>query len=424
MKDKTLCFYDSGMFIELAITLSKSFGRVLYFSDWVSEYPISQDDRIGDGVPGLERISDFFEVVYDADNKFNVDIYCFPSIYHGWLQIFLRDKLGKRVWGSGLGDELERWRLQANKAFAKLGLPRPTMIEIEGMKSLRAHLKTVEDKYIKVSEYRGSGETWHHENYELSEPILDEMAHELGKEQEVFKWLVEDPINDAIEVGTDIPNCIDGMFPTKTIQGVEDKDCAYACVVKDYADISPLITDFNKAVAPLLKKYKYRNFMSTEIRVGKDKVPYMIDFTARYPSPPGEIYLELISNLAEMIWYGAEGILIEPKFAAKYAIEVMINSEWAENKWQTINFPPEVRQWVKLRNLAIINGTYCVIPRYKDFANIGAVVSIGNTLEECEKKANDIADKIKGYGVVVKTASIERIKKTISKAEKLGIKFD
>jgi hypothetical protein len=419
LKNKTVLVVDSGMFMELAIRLSKDFGRTLLYTDWKSEYPKSQDDMIGIGVPGIDRVSDLWKAIDNED----IDLFVFPSIYNGDLQLHL-ESLGKRVWGSRNGDELERFRLQANKAFGDLGLPRPTMVSVKGIDALRRHLKGVEDKYIKVSNYRGNFETWHHENYELSEPILDEMEHDLGIEKKVFEFLIEDPISgdDIVECGYD-GICIDGKYPSKTIMGYEAKDTCYLCVVKDYNKISPLITDFNEKVSDIMKKYKYRNFMSTEIRVGKDKVPAMIDFTARIPSPPGELYMEMVKNISEVIWYGAEGILVEPEFEGKYGVEVMINSEWAQNKWQTIHFPEKIRRWVKLRNLAIIDGIYCVIPKYPDFANIGAVIAIGDTMEECIEKVKEYADQIKGYGIDVKIGSIDKIKDVIAKGEKIGIKF-
>lgn len=419
-KDKTVLFKDSGMFIELAIRLSKDFGRVLYFSDWISEYPISQDDRIGEGVPGLERVSDFWECVYDPEGKYKVDIFVYPSIYNGWEQLYLRS-VGKRVWGSGLGDQLERYRMEASKEFKKLDLPRPKMISIIGIDNLKKHLRGLEDKYIKISNYRGNFETKHFENYELSERWFDELSYELGDEKNIIEFIVEDPIVGS-EFGYD-GFCIDGSFPETTIFGLEIKDCGYCCHVKKYTEISPLITDFNDKVSGLLNKYQYRNFMSTEIRIDDKKTPYMIDFTARIPSPPGELYMEMVDNISEIIWFGSEGVLVEPIFNSEFGIEIMINSESAQSRWLDVSFPDEIRRWVKLRNLTIINDRYCIIPRYRDFQNIGAVIATGKSMDECIKKVNQYAEKIKGEGIDVKMSSINKMNDVIESGKKLGILF-
>ena len=164
--------------------------------------------------------------------------------------------------------------------------------------------------------------------------------------------------------------------------------------------------------------------MRTEIRVGKDKIPYMIDFTARQPSPPGEIYLELIENISEVIYYGADGILIEPKYAAKYAGEVMINSTAAENGWLDISFPDKIRRWVKLRNLCIIDGIYSIIPRHKDFNNIGAVIAIGDSIDEVVKKAQKYCEQIEGEDIECKLKDIQPLMDIIEKGKKIGLSFD
>lgn len=423
LKTKTALIYNGGQFIELAIRLSRDFGRVLWHSPWSSEFPESQDDMIGVGIPGIERVSDFWSVVDDVEEKYNVDIYIFPFIYDSDIQLHLIS-LGKRVWGSRNGDELERYRLQANREFEKLDLPRPTMTSVIGINALRNHLKKVNDKFIKISNYRGNFETWHHDNYDLSEPYLDEIEFELGMEKDVFEWIIEDPIDSdsVVEIGYD-GYCIDGQFPNETILGYEQKDAGYICHVKNHNEISPLITNFTDRVSDLLKKYEYRNFFHAENRVVSKSLSYEIDTTCRLGTPPGELLMEMISNISEIIWYGAEGIMIQPIWEAKYGIEVMINSAWAQNKWQTIDFPESIRRWVKLRNLAIIDDKYCIIPRHRDADNIGAVISFGKSKEECIETVKKYADQIKGFSIDIKMGCIDKLNEVISKGEKLGIMF-
>ena len=168
---------------------------------------------------------------------------------------------------------------------------------------------------------------------------------------------------------------------------------------------------------------QYRNFISTEIRVGKNKVPYMIDGTMRVPSPPGELYLEMIENLSEIIWEGSDGKLVEPIWTAKYGIEIMINSQNAENQWHDVSFPKSIRKWIKLRNLAIIDDVYCIIPRHGDFNNIGAVIAIGDSIDEVVEKAKGYCEQIKGEGIDCKVNDIQPLLDIISKGKAIGLEF-
>lgn len=417
VSEKKVLIYDDGMNMWLAERLARDFMTVWIYTPWESDYPRSQDDVIGEGLQGVIRISDF-EAFVDA-----ADLIIFPGLYHGGLQERLV-KMGKLVWGSRYGDELERYRLEANKLFTKLGLPRPTMQSVVGMDKLREHLKKVEDKYIKVSNYRKDFETWHHDNYALSEPVLDELEHRLGKLKDKYEFIVEDPIrgDDVVECGYD-GYCVDGKWPAKTIFGYEVKDVAYCGHVKEAKELSPLITDFNEKVSDELKKHEYKNFFSTEIRVGKDKTPYCIDVTTRFPSPNSELFSEMCVNLSEIFWYGAHGILVDPVFETEYGIEIMIDSSWSENKWQPVQFPEEIKRWVKLRNYTFIDGTYYVIPKYADFDNIGAVVATGKSMKECFTKVKEYADMIKGPKIEINIGSIDKLNDVIEKGEKLGIEF-
>lgn len=418
LKDKTVLVIDGGMFIEFAIRLARDFKKIYYFSPWVSEYPLSKDDMIGYGLPEIERVSE----VYDYIDK--VDLIAFTSIYHGDWQNYLR-KNGYRVFGSGKGDELERDRVSAIEHFKDLGLTQPNYKIVNGIDNLIDYLSDKTDKWIKVSQYRGGNETWHFLSKDLSSRKLAEIKHNLGDEGKIFEFLVFDPINgdNIVECGYDTPITVDGQYPKYYLNGYEKKDCAYLGKVKNYNSLPPVVVEFNEKISDTLKKYKYRNAMSTEIRASSEKKGSMIDFTARIPSPPGEIYYELITNFSEMVWGASEGILVEPIYAAKYAIEVLINSSAAENGWVTIKFPEKIRKWVKLRNLAVIKGDYSIVPRYPDFNNIGAVIAIGDSIDEVVKLAKERCKMIEGEDIDCKLDDIKPLMEIIKKGESIGLKF-
>lgn len=419
LKEKTVCFIDNGLFLEMAIRVSKDFKRVLYFSYWTNAFPKSNGALIGEGLKdeGIERINYLFDYIDE------VDLFVFLDIYDGDLALHL-ESLGKRVWSSRKGEELELLRMEAKQHFKSIGQPVQPVREILGLDALRAYLKKHDNKFIKISTYRGDFETFHSINYKLTEPILDELEYKLGAKQLITKFIVEDAIegSDVVECGYD-GYSIDGQFPSKAIQGYEIKDLGYCGMVKEYKKMSPLITGFNDAISDTLKKYQYRNFFSTEIRVGKDKIPYMIDACTRCGSPPSELYMEMMTNISQVLWFGSEGIIIEPEFCCEYGIECLIHSDWADTHWQAIHIEPEIRQWVKLRNLTKIDDTYYVVPCDQGLPEIGAIIAIGSSFEECIKKVKSYAEKVQGYRIDIKTGSIEDMNEVIKKGKELGISF-
>jgi hypothetical protein len=417
LKEKVVLVIDCGLFVEFCIRLSKDFKKVYYHTPWVSSFPTSKDIAVGTGFKEIERIDNMWDIIDE------VDLFVFPDVYFADLQQYLRN-IGKRVWGMGGAEELELYRYETKEYFKKIGLPVQPVKQIHGLDKLREHLKKVENKYIKTSLTRGDFETFHHENYRLTEPILDKLEKDLGVQKQKYEFIVEDAIDgdDIVETGLDIYT-VDGEYPQQTIMGFEIKDCGYSAVVKDYKDISPIITDFNNKIAPTLKKYGARGFFSTEIRVGKDKVPYMIDFCSRNGSPPNELFQEMFDNLGEIIWYGADGIMVQPKFNSKFGVEVLIHSDWANDNWQAVYYPKEIDRWVKLRNVCKIDDIHYIVPQADGMPEIGAVIATGNTLEEAIEKVKEYASQIEGYRIDIKLDAIDKGLEELKKAEKLGIKF-
>jgi len=417
LKTKVVCVYDAGLFMFICERLARDFKHVYLFTDWKSDYPKSQDDMIGTGIPNVTRVSDFWEIIDE------IDLFVFPGLYNGDIQLHL-EKLGKRVFGSRQGDRIERFRGEANELFKKLGLSRPEVKTVIGTKALRNHLKEHDDRYVKINEYRGDHETWHSKTYEESEETLDKIDQKLSKSKHDYEFLIESPISgkDVVEFGYD-GYSIDGQFPNKTVVGYEKKDVAWAGKVKTYKEFSPLIKEFNDKISKTLADFRYRNFFHTEGRCGKDKDAKIIDITCRFGSPPSEVMCEMLSNLDEIMWYGSEGILIQPVYEARYGIEIMIDSSDAENTWQSVRYPKSINRWVKLRNYAIINDIHCVIPKYPNFDNVGAVVAIGDSLDDCIEKVKKYADQVSGSKIEINTKCIGEIKEVIDKGKKIGIEW-
>ena len=390
--DKTICVYDHGLFVEMAITLSKDFGRVLYYAPWENGYPKSNSLRIGQGITEIERVSSPWSH-YD-----DIDLWVFPDVYEGALQEHLVQQ-GKRVWGSRMGEELELDRVASKDLCSRLRIDIGPFEVITGLDALREHLKRHDDQWVKISATRGDMETFHAETYPMVEVRLDELEHNLGAKTKVMEFIVEQGINDAVEVGYD-GYCIDGRYPRTAMTGVEVKDEAYIAKVLRYADLPTQVRSVNDKLAPALKHYGYRGFISTEVRCPEENgKAYLIDPCARCGSPPSELYQMMIANLAEIIWEGAGGTVVEPEFSAPWGAELLLISDWADRNWQHVNFPESIRPHVKLRNMTIIDGHYYVIPQWTGSPEIGAVVATGDTPDEAIEECKRLAEMVHGHSL-------------------------
>lgn len=415
LKNKTVCVYDHGLFATWATKMTEYFGRVLYFCPWKNAFPQSNLFMIGQGLPEVEHVVDFFDIIEETD------VFLFPDVYDGDLQCHLRD-LGKPVWGSAKGEELELYRWESKQLLKKLGLPVQPVARIIGLDNLREHLMENDKKYVKVSMLRGDMETFYHDNYELTEPRLDELEHRLGARKHQKEFIVEDAIDPATEIGFD-GYCIDGKFPSQAIQGYEVKDMAFIGVVKDYDELPEEVQIVNEKLSDVLRDYQYRGFFSTEIRVGKDKKPYLTDPCCRAGAPPNELHQEIISNWGEIIWGGANGEVIQPEFAARYGVETLIHSSWADKNWQAVMMPESVERWVKLRNLTKLNNKWYVAPQSVGLPEIGAVVAIDDDLLEAIAKLQSYIKQVKGYTIDHQIGHILDAIEVIKEGEKRGMKF-
>ena len=413
LSKKNVLFYDNGLFIELAIKLSKTYNKVYYYVPWKSGFPKRNLAQVGMGVPGIERVYDFFDYVD------KVDVIVFPDVYDGDLQVFLENK-GYNVFGGRKGEELELYREDMKILMKKLKLPVSPYEVIKGMDNLRTYLKSKKNQYVKIDMFRGEMETFRSTDYKQIEPVLDQIEHSMGPMKHIQEFIVEDAIDDAVEVGYD-GYTINGDFPTKSLVGIEVKDLGYIGKFMKYKDLPNIITDFNNAMKPTFRRYGYKGFYSSELRVTPDKKAYMIDLCARAGSPPSELYQETYTNLDEIIWWGSQGVCIDPEPAGEYALEVLMHSSWADKNWQPIDFPKEYRDNLKFRNLTIINGRYYVVPCAVGLPEIGAIVANGKSIDEVVEKVKEIAETVKGHYIDIPLQAIDTAVEEATKAKELGL---
>ena len=416
VKDITFGFVDNGLFIESALRLARDAKRVIYcVPGWVSGFPRMHEAWVGTGLEGIEVVEDFWPYYNE------INCWVFPDVYFGGFQTFLEEQ-GKKVWGSRMGEEMELARDAMKLHMEKLGLPVNPWRKIKGMDKLRDYLKTHSRKWVKVNKWRGMMETFFSKDYKSIEPKLDEVEYALGAFKHIMEFIVEDDLPNCVEVGVDCYT-IGGKFPKNLLTGIEIKDKGFAGYFTEYAKLPKEITQFDETISETLKEYGYAGFYSTEIRVGKDHKPYMVDLCARQGSPPGELYQELYTNFSDIIWQGANGNLIDPIPAAKYGCELLIHSSWADKNWQPIDFPAKYRDFIKFRNLVKLKGRYYVVPQNVGLPEIGAVIGMGDTLEEAKKQCRKVAESVEGYYVELFPDTLDKAEEEIEEIQGYGIDY-
>jgi len=409
IEDITACVIDHGLYIPLARKLAQSYKRVLYHTPWERGFPTVNDCCLGEGFGDIERCDDFWEV------KDEIDLFIFPDILHSGLQAELRNQ-GFPVWGSGYGQEIEMDRLKFLKMLQLTNLPMPKLVEVRGITALRDHLKDEEDKYIKISKYRGTMETWHWRNWELDSGTLDILAVHFGSVRELIRFLVFDAINSDIEVGVDT-YCIDGEFPSHVMEAYEWKDKSAFGVFKPIDETAPAIQEVLHNFGPLLGDHAYRNYFSAEVRGEVFNDP-----CCRGPMPMTGSQMEIYKNTPEIIAAGAQGELVEPEVEETCCCECVLTVKAEKEEWPNVTVPEELEGWMKLSHCCLAEGVHG-FPTYECRGDeIGWLVAIGDTPRSTlEKQLEQI--KLLPDGVCAGSDSLVNLLKEIKEAEDKGLEF-
>ena len=395
----------SGNYISLAVRLAREYKTVYYcIPSWVDGFPNPNKTNIGLGIEEITVVKNPFDV-YDE-----IDFWIFPDIYYGSFQEFLKAQ-GEITWGSGSAEELELYRDIVKEEMQELGLPVGKWVKVVGMTNLRVYLQQNDNVWVKVNEWRGLIETLFSENYDLVKPELDDIEYNKGIDAELIEFICEEPI-DGYEKGYD-GYIVEGKYPEAWVSGTEHKDKLYVGQWTEYKNLPKTLTEFTEKFAPRFKECGYRGFLSLENRI-IGKKSYMTDLTARMPCPPGGIYLEQIKNLGAIMWAGANGEMIPAVVAAQFAIEMLMESNWAISHTCAIHFPKEVAQFIKLKKYRIKDGVYEIVPLAYGTNDIGSIVGLGDTVEQAKKAVEHIAEVVKGTEVHIPVECLGKVEELLN----------
>ncbi len=425
LSNKVAVFYDaSGSYVHVAEGVAGDFGRILYYSSGPeSGFPIPKNFLPGYGVDGIERIGvgqeleDFWDAVEIAD------LVVFTDVGNYGLQAYLRGQ-NVPVFGSGRAGRLEQDRLYLKSVAIKLGLDVASHFSIRGIDQLRDFLMGGPDNepagecYVKLSYWRGLAETFHHTEPFMSRSWLDELSLEAGPYAQLIEFLIESPIDDepCIEVGID-SYCVDGLYPETMMWGYEaDKD---NCYVGTTGQLPERLFATAERLSSQLADEHYRGPFSTETRETQNK-SYLIDFTARFPEPPSSLQRFMISNMAEIMWEGAHGRIVEPEIVAPIGVQIVWKSGYGAHHPLAVSIGRMDR--VTIHGHAVIDGQdYAVSPA--ELEEQGGAVGLGSTVAEALEDAIDAADSIKGREVTYQAGALEKLSEAIQTGNELGLKW-
>ena len=399
---------DFGIFLELAVKLAPDFGRMNYWTPNSSSFPKDLNKLPGLGVEGITRVNDYHDV------RAETDLWIVPDIFMSGVQVDMED-LGDLVWGSKRGDELEVLRSKTKKYLEGKGVPVTPWVSVTGTADLRIYTKEHPRVWVKADDgtCRGDFESKFCLNYRVFEPIIDALEFRLGPRKKTFKFIVEEEVKSKEEPGFDGINVF-GQWTDYVMVGPEIKSAAYAGVRVPYDRVPEGLRAQNQAIAPLLEKYRYANFISSESKkVGSEYL--LLEFTTRMASPAGGAYLMNISNLSEVVFEGAGGKLVQPKYDKKYAFELVIGSKKEEDSFQFIKFPDKYRENIKLRNCYKQDGYYISIPLYSRMSTVGTIAAVGDDREGCIEKIEEIAEHIEGPGLEIRTEDVHKADEELDK---------
>lgn len=417
-KDVTAFVWDHGFCVDHAVRLAREYKRVLYYNGWPVQYPAINTKGIGTGMEGIEVVDSPFD--WFRGKKFDqVDVWIFPWLYDGAAQVWLAEQ-GKPVWGCKKGDKMELDRIALKRHLAKIGLPVAPYEAIQGISNLRSYLKDHPDVWVKTA-HRGTWESSRSPRYRVFKGVLDSLESDIGELGEEMEFAVEQPVEAAGEAGYDGYTII-GQFPKFHMRGLEGKDAWYVGMFGSSESDPKQFKEINDALAPTLKRYGYQGFLSMEERILKDGTAYLTDVTTRRPSPPGELQDEMFTNMPDIIWQGANGNLIDPEKKAKYGAQLIMKSPWSDKHCESIWFPQEIREYVKLANAVKSGDRYDVIPQPIPAQQVGSVLGFGDTMDESIKQCVKHAKMVEGTDLKIDCDSLESCsKQEIEKLKSGGI---
>lgn len=411
------CVVDHGRFTHVARTLGKQFSKVYYTTPEERDCPLIRECVVGDGFDEIERVDSLWRV------RDECDIFVFTDIGFDGEQAALQ-AMGHAVWGPGRASKLESGKGFFLSTLEDTELPVAPHTVVKGLDNLRAYLKENDEKYIKITKFRGDWETLHWTSYDEMEGTLDSYAVRFGPLKDHVTFYVFDPIDTEIEDGVDA-YCVAGQWPKRILHGMEQKDKAFIGTMQDFADLPEEVRKVNEIFGPILNELTDGGALkfSTEVRITKEGESFFIDPTCRFGSPPSQGEMLLIKNWGEIIWHGANGELVEPETEDEFVVQAHVTLDGDRTDWNAFKLDAELDEALKGGFCCRVDDLLCLVPitEYHS-AEVGYLCATGKTMQAAIEKLRGLKDKLPS-GLRCEFSSLADLLKEIAVAEEAGMEF-
>ncbi len=382
-KDKSCLVFDTGGGLFHAERLARDFGKVWAFTPWADGSPKYENFCEGLGLDNVEKVTGPWEYVDKADLVVFLDV--------GWGdQVDYLRRHGKTVFGAGKGDKLENDRFYMRTLQKKLGLPTQRTVQVEGVKGLREYLKDHPDKYVKLNIWRGNAESFYAKDLDSAEMMLDKLESDFGPHKNQYRFIVEDPIPDAVEIGMDaFFNGKDFIRPI--LWGVEAGRPYIGQIVDE---LPAVLENFIAKITPELRKLNYRGAISNELRVVSPTKAYLVDMTCRFPYPLSVIFTEAIVNYSEVMYKTAAGedVALEPR--GKFVGCLPLSSPYTKENWLRIFFPKEELHRIKINTPTKVGDAWYAVRGSDPAVNL---IGIGNGVTHIITQMRELLPKVEAF---------------------------
>lgn len=402
---------DHGMFPEVARRLAQEGYEVGYFSPWANAFPQARDMQVGTGIDGVTRANEPLRAMMEGP-----DLVVVTDLFLSDYAMAAR-ALDLPVVGSGEGERIETDRWFLKEFLADNGLDVIKSVEIVGVEETYKYLLEHPDTFVKVSVFRGdmetrSAKTWLTEYHDFRLKV-----GELGK---YMRFIVEDEIPDAMEIGFDGFWC-DGELLTPFLVGAEIKDAGYIGYVCDDASRLPAECQaIIKALGKYFAKTQYRSFFSNEMRVLPDGTTYMTDATCRVPSPPGGTIMRACQNFGAVMRGLAAGKPVAPDFGnAEYLSEIILKSAWGNDHFLEVTIPKGKRDDYAFHNFFQVDGKVWIAPHETRLLEFGSALGSGS-LEQATKAAEKAAEAADAHKLEYGEDTLAKAREVMELAAKMG----
>ena len=368
---------DNGLYVSMAARLAGEM-EIAYFSTWANAFPQSRELAPATGIPNVERVDDPISFILDGKASHVI----VPDLYLDGIERLAR-QCEIPTFGSGAGNALETDRWGLKEFLSEHDLDVINSVQVKGIEEARKLIEKDPEKFVKVSVFRGDMETRSGEDF-LTE--YDALKHRLGQLADSIIFIIEDPIDDATEIGIDTYFLRDHFAPS--ILGIERKDAAYfGWFPKESPGEFEGIVD---ALARHFYELDYNNFFSLEMRKNKHGL-FVTDATCRIPSPPGGVMMAACQNFPDVVLKSAN-----PDYGnARYFCEIVLKSDWVAENWLKVTFPKKMADRLAFHNYMVKEGDLWIIPHDSKYKEFGSALGWGPTAESAKQTCIEAAESVK-----------------------------